>query len=265
MPVSYFHDGIGTVKDANHDDQFGVDRHHNHLVVHQGIGADVHINQTHAGPVQGTGQVLSKVQNTCKIQVRIHILPKYKLPTFCSGSINTLAQEEGLSQALCETIKKIDSVSMQPKQDVCQSPGHLDSIERGHDHQHRWSVGHPVAAGVHCLQQIPAREIHGCIDLYKLKPDNEHHRKNPLRPEKPLSNVAISYISAVSSTAVLLGCKHKEHDLHRQVPCLTWGQVHNQQQDHVGKLHPHQVNLVQHPQDHHGHLQHHGHNRVLCF
>ena len=147
---------------------------------------------------------------------------------------------------------------------MCQSPGHSDSIECGHDHQHRWSAGHPVAAGVHCQLQVAARQIHGCVDPCKLKHDNEHHRKNPFRPEKPLSNVAISYISTVSKPAVLLGCKHKEHDLHRQVPYLTCGQVHNQQQDHVGKLHPHQVNLVQHPQDHHGHLQHHARHRVLC-
>jgi hypothetical protein len=80
------------------------------------------------------------VQNTYKIQVMIHNLPKYKLPTYCSGSIHTLAQENGLSQALCETIKKIDSVNMQHYQDGCQSPGQLDSIERGHDHQRRTCV-----------------------------------------------------------------------------------------------------------------------------
>jgi hypothetical protein len=140
LPISNFHDGIGTVEDHNPEDQFRVSRHHNHHVVHQGIDADLHINQTHAGPVQGTGQVLNKVQNTYKIQVMKHNLTKYKLPTYCSGSIHTLAQEDGLSQALCETIEKTESVNMQPNQDGCQSPGQLDSIERGHDHQHRTSV-----------------------------------------------------------------------------------------------------------------------------
>ena len=63
----------------------------------------------------------------------------------------------------------MDSVSMQPQQDVCQSPGHLDSIEHRREHQHCLSVGHPVAAGVHCKKQARDRQIHGCIDLCKLK------------------------------------------------------------------------------------------------
>ena len=95
-PAVEHHDQYGeTVEDANHGDQFRVGWHHSHLVVHQGW--------TNAGPVQETGQVLSEVQNTCKFQVMLRNLTKYNLPTYCSGSFITLAKEEGLSQALCET------------------------------------------------------------------------------------------------------------------------------------------------------------------
>ena len=55
------------------------------------------------------------------------------------------------------------------RQDVRQSPGQLDSIEHGHDHQHHWAADHPVVTGVHCQQQARDRRIHGCKDLCKLK------------------------------------------------------------------------------------------------
>ena len=69
--------------------------HHNHHVVHPG--------GNYAGTVQETGQVLSKVQNTCKIQVMLDNFPKYMLLHFCSGNIVTLANGKLLSRALCGT------------------------------------------------------------------------------------------------------------------------------------------------------------------
>jgi hypothetical protein len=66
--------------------------HHNHLVVHPGSEL-----------VQETGQVPSKVQNACKIQVMLDNLTKYMLLHFCSGNFITVANGKLLSKARCET------------------------------------------------------------------------------------------------------------------------------------------------------------------
>ena len=67
VPVHSFRDGTGTVKDTRHDDKFQTGRHQSHS-----IDEDVRLSQTHAGPVQAHGQVLSQEQNTCEIQVMSH-------------------------------------------------------------------------------------------------------------------------------------------------------------------------------------------------
>ena len=77
VPVHSFRDGTGTVKDTRLHDKFQTGRHQSHS-----IDEDVRLSQTHAGPVQAHGQVLSQVQNTCEIQVMSHNSTKYKLPTY---------------------------------------------------------------------------------------------------------------------------------------------------------------------------------------
>ena len=54
VPVRYFHDGIGTVQDANKDDHLQVSRHHHHLVVNEAIDADAHNH--HDGHPDSIGQ-----------------------------------------------------------------------------------------------------------------------------------------------------------------------------------------------------------------
>ena len=66
----------------------------------------VHPGRTNAGPVQETGQVHSKVQNACKIQVMLDNyvdVTKYMLLHFCSGNFITVANGKLLSKARCET------------------------------------------------------------------------------------------------------------------------------------------------------------------